>query len=284
MNIMITGTVRKRLALALSTALLLSISLLSTASHAESAKAPIRLATTTSTEQSGLLGWLLPQFTRETGYPVQVMAAGTGQSLKMGENGDADLVMTHAPSAEKAFVDAGFGIEPVHLMYNDFVIVGPSQDPAGLGKLHDAAKALQAIKDKKQTFISRGDESGTHIKEKTLWQAADVKPEFAGYKSIGQGMGPTLTMASELGAYTLTDRGTWLAYQSKLDLAVLLEGDKRLFNPYQVILVNPKRYPDLNTEGARTLKNWLVSEHGQTLIGDFKVAGQALFVADANGK
>lgn len=284
MNIMITGTVRKRLALALSTALLLSISLLSTASHAESAKAPIRLATTTSTEQSGLLGWLLPQFTRETGYPVQVMAAGTGQSLKMGENGDADLVMTHAPSAEKAFVDAGFGIEPVHLMYNDFVIVGPSQDPAGLGKLHDAAKALQAIKDKKQTFISRGDESGTHIKENTLWQAADVKPEFAGYKSIGQGMGPTLTMASELGAYTLTDRGTWLAYQSKLDLAVLLEGDKRLFNPYQVILVNPKRYPDLNTEGARTLKNWLVSEHGQTLIGDFKVAGQALFVADANGK
>ncbi|WP_265433664.1 substrate-binding domain-containing protein [Aeromonas salmonicida] len=281
---MITGTVRKRLALALSTALLLSISLLSTASHAESAKAPIRLATTTSTEQSGLLGWLLPQFTRETGYPVQVMAAGTGQSLKMGENGDADLVMTHAPSAEKKFVDAGFGIEPVHLMYNDFVIVGPSQDPAGLGKLHDAARALQAIKDKKQTFISRGDESGTHIKEKTLWQAADVKPEFAGYKSIGQGMGPTLTIASELGAYTLTDRGTWLAYQSKLDLAVLLEGDKRLFNPYQVILVNPKRYPDLNTEGARTLKNWLVSEHGQTLIGDFKVAGQALFVADANGK
>lgn len=284
MNIMITGTVRKRLALALSTALLLSLSLLSTASHAESAKAPIRLATTTSTEQSGLLGWLLPQFTRETGYPVQVMAAGTGQSLKMGENGDADLVMTHAPSAEKAFVDAGFGIDPVHLMYNDFVIVGPSQDPAGLGKLHDAAKALQAIKDKGQTFISRGDESGTHIKEKTLWQAADVKPEFAGYKSIGQGMGPTLTMASELGAYTLTDRGTWLAYQSKLDLTVLLEGDKRLFNPYQVILVNPKRYPDLNTEGARTLKNWLVSEHGQTLIGDFKVAGQALFMADANGK
>lgn len=284
MNIMITGTVRKRLALALSTALLLSLSLLSTASHAESAKTPIRLATTTSTEQSGLLGWLLPQFTKETGYPVQVMAAGTGQSLKMGENGDADLVMTHAPSAEKAFVDAGFGIEPVHLMYNDFVIVGPSQDPAGLIKLHDAAKALQAIKDKEQTFISRGDESGTHIKEKTLWQAADVKPEFAGYKSIGQGMGPTLTMASELGAYTLTDRGTWLAYQSKLDLAVLLEGDKRLFNPYQVILVNPKRYPDLNTEGARTLKNWLVSEHGQTLIGDFKVAGQALFVADANGK
>ncbi|HEA3089525.1 TPA: substrate-binding domain-containing protein [Aeromonas salmonicida] len=281
---MITGTVRQRLALALSTALLLSLPLLSTASHAESAKAPIRLATTTSTEQSGLLGWLLPQFTRETGYPVQVMAAGTGQSLKMGENGDADLVMTHAPSAEKTFVEAGFGIEPVHLMYNDFVIVGPSQDPAGLNKLHDAAKALQAIKDKKQTFISRGDESGTHIKEKTLWQAADVKPEFTGYKSIGQGMGPTLTMASELGAYTLTDRGTWLAYQSKLDLAVLLEGDKRLFNPYQVILVNPKRYPDLNTEGARTLKNWLVSEHGQTLIGNFKVAGQALFVADANGK
>ncbi|HGK7311445.1 substrate-binding domain-containing protein [Aeromonas hydrophila] len=277
---MITATVRKRLALALSSALLLSLPLWSAASHAET-RAPIRLATTTSTEQSGLLGWLLPQFTKETGYPVQVMAAGTGQSLKMGENGDADLVMTHAPSAEKAFVEAGFGIEPEHLMYNDFVIVGPAKDPAGLGKLHDAAKALEAIKEQGQTFISRGDESGTHIKEKTLWQAADVKPEFAGYKSIGQGMGPTLTMASELGAYTLTDRGTWLAYQSKLDLAVLLEGDKRLFNPYQVILVNPKRYPDLNTEGARTLKNWLVSQHGQQLIGDFKVAGQPLFVADA---
>lgn len=281
---MITATVRQRLSLLLSTALLLGLPLLSPASHAQSPKPPIRLATTTSTEQSGLLGWLLPQFTKETGYPVQVMAAGTGQSLKMGENGDADLVMTHAPSAEKKFVDAGFGIEPVHLMYNDFVIVGPAKDPAGLAKLHDAARALQAIKDKGQTFISRGDESGTHIKEKTLWQAAAVKPEFAGYKSIGQGMGPTLTMASELGAYTLTDRSTWLAYQSKLDLAVLLEGDKRLFNPYQVILVNPKRYPDLNTEGARTLKNWLVSEHGQTLIGNFKVAGQALFVADANGK
>ncbi|WP_421216453.1 substrate-binding domain-containing protein [Aeromonas enteropelogenes] len=269
----------KRAVLSLCAALLLT-----TAAQAESPKPPVRLATTTSTEQSGLLGWLLPKFTAETGYPVQVMAAGTGQSLKMGENGDADLVMTHAPSAEKAFVDAGFGINPTPLMYNDFVIVGPVKDPAGLGQIKDAAKGLQAIKEKGQTFISRGDESGTHIKEKILWQAADVKPEFAGYKSIGQGMGPTLTMASELGAYTLTDRGTWLAYQSKLDLAVLLEGDKRLFNPYQVILVNPTRYPDLNTDGARALQNWLVSDHGQKLIGDFKVAGQALFVADANGK
>lgn len=268
-----------RLTLWLSAALLIA-----GVAHAEPAKAPIRLATTTSTEQSGLLGWLLPQFTEETGYPVRVMAAGTGQSLKMGENGDADLLMTHAPSAEKAFVDAGFGIEPTPLMYNDFVVVGPTKDPAGLGKLHDATdvtKALQAIKAQNQMFISRGDESGTHIKEKTLWQAAKVKPDFAGYKSIGQGMGPTLTMASELGAYTLTDRGTWLAYQSKLDLVVVLEGGKRLFNPYQVILVNPKRYPTLNTEGARTLKNWLVSRHGQQLIGAFKVAGQALFVPDA---
>lgn len=269
----------KRAVLSLCAALLLT-----TAAQAESPKPPVRLATTTSTEQSGLLGWLLPKFTAETGYPVQVMAAGTGQSLKMGENGDADLVMTHAPSAEKAFVDAGFGINPTPLMYNDFVIVGPIKDPAGLGQIKDAAKGLETIKEKGQTFISRGDESGTHIKEKTLWQAADVKPEFAGYKSIGQGMGPTLTMASELGAYTLTDRGTWLAYQSKLDLAVLLEGDKRLFNLYQVILVNPARYPDLNTDGARALQNWLVSDHGQKLIGDFKVAGQALFVADANGK
>ncbi|PJG60682.1 substrate-binding domain-containing protein [Aeromonas cavernicola] len=260
---------------------LFGLTLVSSISHAASPKPPIRLATTTSTEQSGLLGWLLPKFTQETGYPVLVMAAGTGQSLKMGENGDADLVMTHAPTAEKKFVDAGFGIEPAALMHNDFVIVGPRQDPAGIGQLKDAAKGLQAIKEQGQTFISRGDESGTHLKEQTLWQAANVTPEFAGYKSIGQGMGPTLTMASELGGYTLTDRGTWLAYQSKLNLAVLLEGDKRLFNPYQVILVNPKRYPDLNSDGARALKNWLVSAHGQQLIGAFKVAGQALFVADA---
>lgn len=168
-------------------------------------------------------------------------------------------------------------------MYNDFVIVGPAKIRRVWPSYTMQPRGCRPSRIKARP-LSPAVTSPVPTSRKTLWQAADVKPEFAGYKSIGQGMGPTLTMASELGAYTLTDRGTWLAYQSKLDLAVLLEGDKRLFNPYQVILVNPKRYPDLNTEGARTLKNWLVSEHGQKLIGDFKVAGQALFVADANGK
>lgn len=264
------------------TALLLGGLLLSQQALAEPANPLIRLATTTSTEQSGLLGWLLPQFTKETGYRVQVLAAGTGQSLKMGENGDVDLVMTHAPSSEQKFVEAGFGIEPRHLMYNDFVLVGPVGDPAGIKPLNDAAKALKALADKDAVFISRGDESGTHVKEKALWQAAGITPAFKGYKSIGQGMGPTLTMTSELGGYTLTDRGTWLAYEGKLKLALLLEGDKRLFNPYRVILVNPKRWPKLNTAGARVLSDWLVSEHGQQLINSFTVNGKPLFVADAD--
>ncbi|ALP40082.1 tungsten ABC transporter substrate-binding protein [Aeromonas schubertii] len=263
-------------------ALLLGTLLLGQLAQAEPVKPLIRLATTTSTEQSGLLGWLLPQFTKETGYQVQVLAAGTGQSLKMGENGDVDLVMTHAPSAEKKFVDGGFGIEPRHLMYNDFVLVGPKSDPAGIKGKQDAAQALKTLAGQDATFVSRGDESGTHIKEKSLWQAAGITPAFKGYKSIGQGMGPTLNMTSELGGYTLTDRGTWLAYEGKLKLTLLLEGDPRLFNPYQVILVNPERWPKLNTQGARVLSDWLVSRHGQALINRFSVNGKQLFVADAD--
>ncbi|CZF79935.1 PBP superfamily domain protein [Grimontia celer] len=241
----------------------------------------IRLATTTSTYHSGLLEYLLPEFKKDTGYEVQILAAGTGKALKMGENGDVDLVMTHAPNAEAKFVDKGFGVLPRGLMYNDFVLVGPLSDPAGVKGGKDVATAFNEIAAKNADFISRGDDSGTNKKELLLWEEAGQRPEFGAYKAVGQGMGPTLTMANEMQGYTLTDRGTWLAYQSKLDMEVLVEGDKRLFNPYQVILINPSRYPDMNYEGAKVFSDWLVNPKAQAMINGFKVNGQQLFVADA---
>ncbi|WP_428772451.1 substrate-binding domain-containing protein [Vibrio sp.] len=241
----------------------------------------IRLATTTSTYHSGLLDYLLPEFEQQTGIHVDVIAAGTGKSLKMGENGDVDLVMTHAPKAEAQFVAQGYGIEPKALMYNDFVIVGPKNDPAKVAAEKTAARAMAKIASMNATFISRGDDSGTHKKEKGLWQQSSIEPDFGGYRSVGQGMGPTLNMAAEMQGYTLTDRGTWLAYQNKLDLAIVFEGDKGLFNPYQVILVNPQRYPDINYQGAKVFSDWLVAKHGQQLINQYKKNGQQLFVANA---
>lgn len=241
----------------------------------------IRLATTTSTYHSGLLDYLLPDFKKETGFDVQVLAAGTGKALKMGEQGDVDLVMTHAPKAEAAFVSQGFGILPRAFMYNDYVLVGSLTDPAHIKGQKDVLKALKMIANKNENFISRGDDSGTHKKERLLWQSIGQNPLFSGYKSVGQGMGPTLTMAHELQAYTLTDRGTWLAYQSNVELTVLLEGDARLFNPYQVILINPKRYPSLNHKGAKAFSDWLITPKTQALIDNFKVNGQQLFIADA---
>lgn len=211
----------------------------------------IRLATTTSTYHSGLLDYLLPEFKKDTGYTVEVLAAGTGKSLRMGQNGDVDLVMTHAPKAEAKFVDEGYGVLPRKLMHNDFVVVGPNNDPAKIEGMTDVTKALKNIVSYKATFVSRGDDSGTHKKELNLWKQTQIEPNFGGYKAVGQGMGPTLNMASELQAYTMTDRGTWLAYQNKLDLSIMVQGDKRLFNPYQVILVNPSRYPDINYQGAK---------------------------------
>lgn len=268
-------------------ALLLTVlSLLSFTSSAQTEQdlPKIRLATTTSTYHSGLLGYLLPKFKKDTGYDVDVLATGTGKALKMGEHGDVDLVITHAPAAEKAFVDAGFGVEPHHLMYNDFVIVGPKNDPAKIKGQTLASNALKAIATTNQTFISRGDDSGTDKKEKSIWASLNMSPEFDNYRSIGQGMGPVLTMANEVQGYTLTDRGTWLAYQSKLDLEILVEGDKALFNPYQVILVNPERYQGLNTKGARTFSDWLISDEGQALINSYQMQGQQLFTASYDGK
>ncbi|MGR5175234.1 substrate-binding domain-containing protein [Vibrio parahaemolyticus] len=262
----------------------ISFAALSVSAYAESVdtdQSRVRLATTTSTYHSGLLDYLLPEFTAETGYQVDIIAAGTGKSLKMGENGDVDVVMTHAPKAEANFVDAGYGIEPRSVMYNDFVIVGPKTDPA---QVHDQKTINQVFANIAKTnaiFVSRGDDSGTHKKELHIWTQTRIEPDFGGYRSVGQGMGPTLNMTSEMQGYTMTDRGTWLAYQAKLDLEVLYEGDKQLFNPYQVIVVNPKRYPTLNTKGARALSDWLVSEKGQSMINSYRKMGEQLFVADA---
>ncbi|WP_413478825.1 substrate-binding domain-containing protein [Vibrio hibernica] len=266
-----------------ATALLCLAAFTSTA-QAQDAKT-IRLATTTSTENSGLLSYLLPKFKSETGYTVDVIAVGTGKALKMGENGDVDLVMTHAPGAEAEFLNKGFGIEPHHLMYNDFVIVGPKSDPAKIKGKTSAQDTFKSIAAKNVKFISRGDDSGTDKKEKGIWKQLNIAPtSFSEFKSVGQGMGPTLNMASELQAYTLSDRGTWIAYQAKLDLEIMVEGDKVLFNPYQVILVNPARYSDLNTKGARDFSQWLISKHGQELINSYKLQGKQLFTASYDGK
>ncbi|OIQ26319.1 substrate-binding domain-containing protein [uncultured Vibrio sp.] len=259
----------------------LTVGLVSFSSFASDELPHVRLATTTSTYHSGLLNYLLPEFEKDTGYKVDVVAAGTGRSLKMGENGDVDLVMTHAPKAEADFVSNGYGVEPRKLMYNDFVIVGPKTDPAKVGSEDNVMAVFSKIASLDATFISRGDDSGTHKKEKGLWEQTEIEPNFGGYRSVGQGMGPTLNMASEMQGYTMTDRGTWLAYNNKLDLSLLFQGDSALFNPYQVILVNPERYPSINHEGAKVFSDWLVNDKGQALINTFKLNGKQLFVANA---
>lgn len=241
----------------------------------------IKLATTTSTYHSGLLDYLLPEFEKDSGIKVDVLAAGTGKSLRMGENGDVDLVMTHAPKAEANFVEKGYGVLPRKLMYNDFVIVGPQSDPAKVESQKAVADVFKAIATNNVTFVSRGDDSGTHKKEMGIWAQTKIEPNFGGYRSVGQGMGPTLNMASEMQGYTMTDRGTWLAYQNKLDLKILFQGDENLFNPYQVILVNPERYPSIHYQAAKTFSDWLVNPKGQKLINDFKLHGKQLFVASA---
>ncbi len=239
---------------------------------------PLRLATTTSTENSGLLTEILPKFTESTGIEVHVIAVGTGKALKLGEAGDVDVVLVHAPSLEEAFVEAGHGIDRRAVMYNDFVMVGPESDPARIGGRKDAAAALETLSTKKAVFVSRGDQSGTHQKELDLWSAARVKPTGSWYREAGQGMGRVLQMADELDAYTLADRGTWLAMRTKVPhLAVLVEGDVRMHNPYGVIAVNPAKHPDIAKDEARRFIEWLTSAETQKAIGSFKVDGEVLF-------
>jgi tungstate transport system substrate-binding protein len=241
----------------------------------------LKMATTTSTDNSGLLKAILPVFRKETGYEVQVIAVGTGKALKMGEDGDVDVVLVHARAAEDKFVADGHGDKRYGVMYNDFVLVGPESDPAGVKDSKTAAAALKKIALAQAVFVSRGDDSGTHKKEQALWTAADVKPEGEWYREAGQGMGKVLQMAGELEAYTLTDRGTWLAYMDKSPSQIVLEGDETLFNPYGIIAVSAKKYPDINHAGAQALIDWMVSEQGQQLIGDFKINGKQLFIPSA---
>ena len=241
----------------------------------------IRLATTTSTYNSGLLDYLLSHYAQVSDTEVLVIAVGTGKALKMAENGDVDLVMTHAPAAEARFLDQGFGIEAHGVMYNDFVIVGPKEDSAKISGAHTVTDGLSLIAASNKRFISRGDDSGTHKKELQLWLHLGALPTFKGYLESGRGMGHSLQMASEMGAYTMTDRGTWLALQDKLALRLVLESDPRLLNPYQVILVNPKRHPHVNVNSARKFAQWLISSDGQKTIGKFRINGEVLFVPSA---
>jgi len=243
----------------------------------------IVMASTTSTEQSGLFGHLLPLFKEATGIDVRVVAVGTGQALDTGRRGDADIVFVHDTVAKEKFVAEGFATRRMPVMYNDFVVVGPASDPAQV-KGNDIAAALARLKTSGAPFISRGDKSGTHAAELRLWKAAGIdvaaaKP--AGYKECGCGMGPALNMGSSSGAYVLTDRGTWLSFKNRGDLAILVEGDKRLFNQYGVMVVNPAKHPHVKSALAQQFADWVVSAAGQKAIADYKIGGQQLFFPNA---
>jgi tungstate transport system substrate-binding protein len=242
------------------------------------------LATTTSTQDSGLLDVILPDFEQEAGVSVDVIAVGTGQALKLGEDGNADVLLVHARALEDAFMDAGHGVRREDVMYNDFVIVGPESDPAGIAGMTDAAAAFAKIAEAQAPFVSRGDESGTHTKEKAIWAAAGIEPAGDWYISAGQGMGAVLTMANEQLAYTLSDRATYLARTLEgIDLTILVEGDPILFNPYGVIAVNPDKGPQIKIDLTNQFIDWLISVPTQEKIAEYGVAefGSPLFVPDS---
>jgi tungstate transport system substrate-binding protein len=246
--------------------------------------AKLTLATTTSTENSGLLTYLLPSFEEAYGVTVEVIAVGTGQALQLGEDGNADVLMVHARAREEAFMDAGHGVRREDLMYNDFVIVGPPDDPAGIQGMQRATRALEEIANSEATFVSRGDDSGTHTKEMAIWQGAGIDPAGDWYISAGQGMGAVLTMADELKGYTLSDRATYLARTLEgTDLIILVEGDPILFNPYGVMAVNPDKNPQINNQLANVFIDWLIAVPTQDKIGEFGVDefGAPLFRPDS---
>jgi len=243
----------------------------------------IVMSSTTSTEQSGLFAHLLPAFTKATGITVRVVAQGTGQALDMGRRGDADVLFVHDKAAEEKFIAEGWGLPRRDVMYNDFVIVGPKSDPAGI-KGHDVVEAMKKLAASKSEFVSRGDRSGTHSAELRFWKEAGVtSPETTvpGYKACGCGMGPALNIASSSNAYVLTDRGTWLSFKNRGDLAILVEGDKRLFNQYGVIVVNPAKHPNVKKDLAQAFADWVVSPAGQETIASYKVNGEQLFFPNA---
>ena len=265
----------------LAAALLAAVTALSPAAAGERF---ILLQSTTSTQNSGLFDAILPGFTAKTGIEVRVVAVGTGQALKNARNGDGDVLLVHAKAAEEAFVSEGYGVARLDVMYNDFVIVGPPADPAGIAGKTDATTALKAISEAKAPFASRGDDSGTHKKELALWQAAGVDPAAASgtwYRETGSGMGATLNTAVGMGAYAMTDRGTWIAFQNKGDFAVQVEGDERLFNQYGVILVNPEKHPRVKAEDGQAFIDWLTGKEGQAAIAAYERGGEQLFFPNA---
>ncbi|AAR36072.1 MAG: hypothetical protein ACD_55C00127G0002 [uncultured bacterium] len=238
----------------------------------------LKMSTTTSTQDSGLLKVLLPPFEKKNNVKVDVIAVGTGQALKLGEAGDVDVVFVHARKLEDKFVADGFGVNRKDVMYNDFVIVGPKNDPAGIAKAKTAAEALKLLATKGATFISRGDKSGTHTKELDLWKSAGVDPKGNWYVEAGQGMGPVITMATERRAYTLTDRGTYNAFKgAKTDLVILFQGEKGLFNPYGIMAVNPKKFPHVKYDLAMKLIDYVTGPEGLKIISDYKAHGEPVF-------
>jgi tungstate transport system substrate-binding protein len=241
----------------------------------------LRLSTTTSTENSGLLAWLLPSFEAKYGIKVNVISVGTGKALELGKNGDVDVTLVHARQLEDKFVLDGWGIDRRDVMYNDFIVVGPNADPAGVKGSHDVLASFRKIASSNVKFISRGDNSGTDVMEKAYWKEVAAKPAGANYVSAGLGMGEVLNMAAEMNAYTLTDRATYGAYKAKTGLAILVEGDKRMFNPYGIIAVNPAKHKGINYKGATQLIQWITSAEGQARIAGFMPAGEQLFFPTA---
>lgn len=252
------------------------------ASIANAGEPRILVQSTTSTQNSGLYDYLIPKFEAEKGMQVAVVAVGTGQAIKNAMNGDADVLLVHALQSELKFVEQGFGVERYDVMYNDFVLIGPKDDPAQVAHVKTVDDALIALHDSKQRFISRGDDSGTHKKELRLWKAADVAPTGKWYVETGSGMGATIRMAVEMNGYTLSDRATWIAFNAKEDHRILLSGQTELFNQYGVIAVNPAKHPHVNQTGADAFISWLLSPYGQQLIAEFKVQGQQLFFPNAH--
>jgi tungstate transport system substrate-binding protein len=245
----------------------------------------ITVSSTTSTEQSGLFKYLLPIFEKKTGIHVRVVAVGTGQALDIGRRGDADVVFVHAKPLEEKFLAEGHGVKRFDVMYNDFVLIGPRADPAKVAGSKDVAAALRTIKEAQAPFVSRGDRSGTHFAELALWKIAgiDIASEKGPwYRDTGQGMGPALNSAAGMNAYILSDRGTWLSFKNRGELTIVVEGDKRLFNQYGIMLVNPARHPNVKKEWGQAFIDWMLSSEGQQAIADYKVNGQQLFFPNAN--
>jgi tungstate transport system substrate-binding protein len=263
------------------------MALLAVAAPATAQDKSITVASTTSTENSGLFKYLLPKFKEKTGIDVKVIALGTGQALDVGRRGDADVVFVHAKPLEEKFVAEGNGVARYEVMYNDFVVIGPKSDPAKIAGGKDAVAAFKKIAAAKAPFASRGDKSGTYVKEMQLWKEAGIDPESgkgSWYRSLGQGMGATLNTASGMNAYTLSDRGTWISFKNRGDLEIVTQGDKRLFNQYGVMLVNPAKHPNVKKELGQEFINWLISPEGQKVIAAYKIGGQELFFPNATGK